>query len=947
MIEPNPEQRELIESTEGLYLVDAGAGTGKTFAVTRRYANIIEQSDVEPADVLLVTFTNNAATEMRDRIVAASTYGIQELTDAPIQTFHSLCNDILMEHGFEAPEILGIDDRITGSTRILDDRTVEGAHFREFLRRFDDAHPEHADVRRVVTDPDSLLDLVTRLAAKGVFPTRDGWYRNGADHLEGDFASFRACFDEVNAPRNDGKKQSILRSRLNRYGADRCYRSDAPAKTTIRGTGKSVPDETARLVFEEDRETLVAFVHDVYFEYLTFALSRNYLNFSFLQLFAFVLVCEKHALRESLSFEYVMIDEFQDSSEIQFKLALLLARTNNFCVVGDWKQSIYSFQYASIENILEFESRLTQFADELNEDAVRVPFPTRPITEIELVENYRSTQSILDIAEHGLVVPASNTDAVDEEAVRSRIVSLHSNAASDASRIEAFQHEDEHEVILTKIGEIVGNDAYRIDANGEHRRPTFGDVAVLTRTRDFGRELIRIAQAYEVPMAYEGGIELFRTDQAKLVLAWLRILDADADRGWAVVLEEAGYALSEIRHALETGARPADMRSFGAELATLEHTGAIVQRVCSQYGYDGEISDVLVETLQSVHSTTTMTRGDLIRFIERGIESGSTHEVARAAGTDSVTVQTIHATKGLEHPIVILANMNAHKFPSTGGSDGTITYRDPIGLRQRKVYGEDHGVPHVYDNWHTDVLRRCLPRAYDEERRLLYVAMTRAKHHLLFSAGEKPNAFLEALPVPIDECQPDVERPDAPETAQTELQIAVPTLDGPTGYSPHALMRDDVFEGAVAGRGMAYGSRVHEFAERYATADGSTRAPASVDERNVKAFVDSLEGAVRVEEDVYLPLTVDGEQITIHGIVDLVHIRDDRVTVVDFKTDRDRRAQEEYRIQLSIYHHVLADWFPNREIESSILYTGDGERVEIEPYSRAELGALVREQVSR
>jgi len=121
-----------------------------------------------------------------------------------------------------------------------------------------------------------------------------------------------------------------------------------------------------------------------------------------------------------------MIDEFQDSSEIQFKLALLLADTNNVCVVGDWKQSIYSFQYAAVENITEFESRLDRFVAELNEDHERVSWATRPIIDIELVENYRSTQAILDFSEHSLVTPAASTDAVDETAVRDRIVSLSS-----------------------------------------------------------------------------------------------------------------------------------------------------------------------------------------------------------------------------------------------------------------------------------------------------------------------------------------------------------------------------------------------------------------------------------------------------------------------------------------------------------------------------------------
>jgi len=86
--DPNEKQGRLIESTDGLHLVDAGAGTGKTFTVTRRYATIVEQSDVDPADILLVTFTNNAAAEMKERIVSQSgmAWGVDRRThpDVPL-----------------------------------------------------------------------------------------------------------------------------------------------------------------------------------------------------------------------------------------------------------------------------------------------------------------------------------------------------------------------------------------------------------------------------------------------------------------------------------------------------------------------------------------------------------------------------------------------------------------------------------------------------------------------------------------------------------------------------------------------------------------------------------------------------------------------------------------------------------------------------------------------
>ncbi|MFC4987417.1 UvrD-helicase domain-containing protein [Saliphagus infecundisoli] len=943
MTTPNDRQRELIESTDGLYLVDAGAGTGKTFTVTRRYAEIIDQEDVEPEDVLMITFTRNAATEMKDRVVSYCDYGMRSLRDAPIQTFHSLCHDILTEHGFDAPTHLGIDDAITDSTRLLENETIEAEYFQEFIAQFSDDHPEYDDLFRCLSDPTELLGLLTNLASKGIFPTADGWYRNSKPHLEGDWEAFREAFEEVNEPRNEGSKQSVLRSKLNGYGDNKCYLPEAPDKDELRGPrgSKSVPEEVAERAFFEDREQLTAFVHDVYIEYLEFVLRRNYLNFSFLQLFAFVLLCEDDEVRNSLEFEYVMIDEFQDSSEIQFKLALLLAGTDNICVVGDWKQSIYSFQYAAIENITRFEDRLDRFASDLNDETTRVEFPLEPVTRIELEQNYRSTQRILDFAEEALVVPGNDKESLDRESIRDRIVSLFSNTTHEHSRIEGFLHEDEHEAVLTKIQRIVGNNEYAIEEDGELRPPEYGDIAVLTRTRDYGRDLLSAADERALPIAYEGGIEIFRTDQAKLLLAWLRILESDADRGWAVVLERAGYTLDETDHILEHETYPDEMIAFRTGLETCETAGTIARRVFDRYGYDDSTADALLTSIQSVHGETTMTLGDLSRFIAKGIESGATEEVHAAAGANSVTVQTIHSVKGLEHPIVILANMNDGKFPSTGGHGSTISYSELTGLRQKKCYAEAHGVPHIYDNWRTDVLRYCQPMEHDEERRLLYVAMTRAKDHLLFAAGEEPNTFLEELPVDVETLEPEFEPADEPETIQSRLSVSIPEPDGPEGYSPHSLMDDEVYADVTDGRGIDFGSSVHDFAERYAL--GEDVEPEFDDEYNVKALLDSLKGELLAEEPVYLPLETDDGRITFSGIIDLVHVLPDRVEIIDYKTDRGRHAHEEYQTQLSVYYHALDDWFDDREVTASVYYTAVDEQITVNPRSKVEL--LARREV--
>lgn len=643
--------------------------------------------------------------------------------------------------------------------------------------------------------------------------------------------------------------------------------------------------------------------------------------------------------------DYAMVDEFQDSSEIQFKLTLLLAGTNNLCVVGDWKQSIYGFQYTEVENITAFEDRLDRFVDELNADHDRVTFNTRPVHTIELVENYRSTQEILDFSEHGLLVPAASRDDVDVETVQDRIISLSTNAEHENTQIEAIASPEEHESVVAKIQEIVGNDSYQVEADdGSLRTPEYRDVAVLTRTREFGRDLLQTAEEYGLPMAYGGGIELFRTPQAKLLLAWLRILESDTDRGWAVILEEAGYTLDEIKHILETKAYPENMRSFREKLAELETLGGVAERVFSRYGYDGATADVVLHTVQSVHTTTTLTRGDLIRFIERGIEAESTHDVHANAGANSVTVQTIHAAKGLVHPIVVLANMNSGRFPPSGGGSGTITFQDPVGLRQRKRYAEVDGLPHVYDDWRTDVLRRCLPREYDEERRLLYVAITRAESHVIFSAGKDPNTFLEELPVEIEAWNTEPDAGIVDETEQTELLITVPTPDEPVGHSPHSLMREDVFEDVDDGMGKAFGTDVHDFAEAYARGDDvelNRTDPSWGDKQHVMSFLDGLSGDLLVEEDAYLPLVVDGTRVMISGIIDLIHVCPDRVEVVDYKTDRGRHAEAEYRKQLSVYYHVLRELYPERDISASIFYTVDGVRKEIDPLLRGDLADIV------
>jgi ATP-dependent exoDNAse (exonuclease V) beta subunit len=182
------------------------------------------------------------------------------------------------------------------------------------------------------------------------------------------------------------------------------------------------------------------------------------------------------------------------------------------------------------------------------------------------------------------------------------------------------------------------------------------------------------------------------------------------------------------------------------------------------------------------------------------------------------------------------------------------------------------------------------------------------------------------------------------ELQQRQLPFAVSPPEGPTGYSPHSLMDDAVFERddmseESEGRGMAFGSAVHEFAEAYALGDDVSTSNA--DEEAIREFLDGLSGELIVEEETVLPMEVDGTRVTISGIADLVHLTDGAVEIVDYKTDQTRRAHEEYRKQLSVYYHVLDAVYPDRTVTATVFYTADKEQVAVEPLSIDELKTIV------
>lgn len=907
---PNDEQQRLIDGHEGIYKVDAGAGTGKTSTVTLRYAEILQEKDVRPDDLLLLTFTNNAADEMKERIISECDYDSRELRDAPISTFHSLAKKMVNENGFEIPAMIGIDDSIASSTRLIENEVLEKQEFRNFINQFISENPQYNDFYRVLYDYSELLGLIKSLAAKGIVPQKEGWYRDTEQHLDGDFDQYWEKVQKLNE--TDGSKSSELRSMTGGI-FNKCLDENAPSGTDVRGqpyVDKQIQIEYAEEAFKEDREDLKKFIHDIYFEYILYSLSRNFLNFNFLLVFAYILLCEKDSVRNRLKYKYTMIDEFQDTNEIQLKIAMLLSK-GNIAVVGDWKQSIYSFQYAEVENIQKFEERLEKYKNELNDDEERISYSIDRVEEINLKQNYRSTQEILDFSEVSLTLPGKEDENIDEEKVLDQVTSLKSNKDENSS-IEAFQSDEEVEAVLHKIQETVDNEEY----TSEGEKLDYGDIAVLTRSRKFGLDLQEKARENSIPVAFEGGVELFTTKPSILLLAWLRVLDyKESKKGWAVILDEAGYNIEEIRHVIEDQEYPENMIQFREELKSEGYISGVSRKVFERYGIENGFSDKITEVLQNTFDSSYKNTGDLIQFIEESIEEGATHEVDNSSKQDAVTVQTIHSAKGLEYPAVFIADINQDRFPSTNSDNSRITFNELTGLRQKKVYNPDRQF--LFDNWKAHLASKAHDKSHDEERRLFYVAMTRAENHLFLSATEeRPSKFFENLELEKQVIEPELEDGGVEKTEHKELEIGKPERKAAIKKSPHDEME---MNEDTLGRGPEFGTKVHDFAEKYAK--GKDVKPSNEDEENVKEFIDSLDGELRTEVPIKIPERGEDRKILYRGKIDLLHIADDIVEIIDWKTDLTKENHEEYEKQLGIYEKGIKRIFSEKELKVQIFYT--------------------------
>jgi DNA helicase-2/ATP-dependent DNA helicase PcrA len=412
--ELNPQQRDAVEATDGPVLILAGAGSGKTRVITYRIAYLIEHLGVMPESILAVTFTNKAASEMAERV--EKLVGRLSVAKPVISTFHSFCVRVLRRD----IEALRIPSAVPGQPPI------------GLTKNF------------VIYDEADQLQVV-----KGIMR------RVGLD-------------DKQLTPRTVLSRISWAKNHM--LDPQEIYLQSADPKT-----------ERIAHIYEEYRKELR---------------KANAMDFDDLLLEAMRLLKAVPAVREYYNrrFQYILVDEYQDTNRPQYELMRLLAGDrHNVCAVGDEDQSIYSWRGADIRNILEFER----------------DFPEAKIVRLE--QNYRSTQNILEAAS---AVVANNVRRKGKNLWTSR------QGGAKIGYYEAPDGENEALFAADAINRYVQEAADR----GENAR-----AAVLYRTNSQSRLFEEAMRRYQLKYHVVGGFSFYERAEIKDMISYLKVIQNPDD----------------------------------------------------------------------------------------------------------------------------------------------------------------------------------------------------------------------------------------------------------------------------------------------------------------------------------------------------------------------------------------------------------------------------------
>ena len=626
----NDVQREAVQHVNGPLLILSGAGSGKTRVITHRIAYLLKHHGISPYRILAVTFTNKAATEMKDRLETLVEGGVSR--ELWVATFHATCARILRRDIEKLNPGEG-QSKKHGYTRdfTIFDTGEQATLVKDVLRQINYSDKQF--------NPRSILSLMSRAKNESISP-------------------------EEYERRADGYFENIVAKVYPLY------------------------QKALHLNNSVDFDDLLLFTVDL--------LKKN---------------SETHKFYQN-KFEYILVDEYQDTNRCQYELVNLLTGSNqNICVVGDDDQSIYAFRGADIRNILDFEK----------------DYPDTRVLRLE--QNYRSTQNILDAA-WGVVQ--------NNKARKPKKLWTEQEDGELITCYEAMDESDEAGYVGTKIE----------DWNAEG--VDYKDFAIFYRTNAQSRIFEEAFRAADIPYQIVGGVGFYDRMEVKDLLAYLRVMcNPNDSMSLRRIINISG---SLNNHAKGIGATTVErLNDFAMgegiplfeAIQRVDEVDTINRGIQAKVRRFAEVFDdfdattlpadaldyVLKVTgyLKNLEGQNTIEAQNRVENIEELINAVIEYEhnepepslsdylenIALIAdidtmetdNTDMVTLMTLHSAKGLEFPIVFIVGMEEGYLP-----------------HQRSISTESE---------------------LEEERRLCYVGITRAMEQLYLSHANSRRTYRE------------------------------------------------------------------------------------------------------------------------------------------------------------------------------------------------------------
>jgi DNA helicase-2/ATP-dependent DNA helicase PcrA len=657
----NPSQRRAVEHFCGPLLVVAGAGSGKTKALTSRIAHLIRQHRVEPENILAVTFTNKAAREMKERVELIYAEQLAELHhNKPLSSLSEIEQKKLRSQVYK---------KVTKHLWIGTFHSLCARMLRFDINKYRDERGRTWERNFSIMDDSDVQTLIKKIVTQQL-------------NLDEKKFNPRNIRYQISNAKNLGLSPNDYAKKEGGY------------------KGKIIAE-----VYEAYQDSLAA---------------NNSLDFDDLILIPVRLFQQNESILGywHSQFRHILVDEYQDTNRIQYDLIRLLGTNNetrreewnwqnrSLFVVGDADQSIYSFRMADFTILLEFQNN---FGDGLDDEDTH--------TMVKLEENYRSRENILQAA-NALI--EQNSQRIDKVLRATR-------GAGD--EIYCHKADNENEEARFVFDQMLGLRRHNPELN-------WGDFAILYRTNAQSRPFEDLLIRNNIPYQVVGGFKFYDRKEIKDALAYLKAIANPADtlslmrvintpkRGigkttvdrlnhaaqelgcplWEILSDETSVATIGGRAARKINQFSGLIQEMQEKIS--EMRGAdILDYVMQHSGYIDELKMQGTEEADSRVENISELYNAMLQFQEENEDSslGAFLENASLASdldnlddeAQQVSLMTLHSAKGLEFPVVFLVGMEQGLFPHARSLD------DPIAL--------------------------------EEERRLCYVGITRAREQLFLS----------------------------------------------------------------------------------------------------------------------------------------------------------------------------------------------------------------------